>query len=489
MKINDLIEEINLNKSKIAFHIASVFADFTCEKDKEWEFFGDFCKELKKSNVYIIKDLKYETMYNKEIKNSYKKLEKILNYDVSSYACNMFTSVMDPFRNYKRENYSDLSDEMVNKIYDLYIKDLPYYWNIGLWCDKFFDFVTTHSEKEYEEMIALVKKNNEKILNYSKDNSFAYSKEKFLGKININRFSRFVKEYKLKDVNDLMCLLTEVNSFTIDISGLADKEIEQVEVNKDKYRKRIGKDSNYVLPVKKANKLKNKIEKIFNDNLFNSAFIESNLGDFFDYYGFEFSKKNINSVIDLYLRVSMNDGVNFYHDFGRGTENFSLYNERVFSQEEIYRWDVIIHEFIHCLERTYSYSFDSEGFTMVNKLVNEVLTEYIARESTKRFFDKEEYSTLEEDKRYDNVIELMDVVAKSSVFKYFVKAKLYDDNVGLLKTIGKKSMDKVNEYFYDIWNNSNISEYYLSCVKKGLKEEIKIIEKRIEKHNLKKSKI
>ena len=59
-------------------------------------------------------------------------------------------------------------------MHNLYLKHYDYYKNVGIWYDRFLDFVLKSDEKQYEDMLSLVIDLNKKIANYNQNKVAEY---------------------------------------------------------------------------------------------------------------------------------------------------------------------------------------------------------------------------------------------------------------------------------------------------------------------------
>lgn len=482
------INYIENNKAKFAYYIADTFAELLDNKHMQWELFGKFSDKIKNSNVFIIKKLNYKTEYQKDIDNIFKELNKHFSYGIESYTYSLFTAFADAFRYYKRENYREISDDELERLHNLYLKHYDYYKNVGIWYDRFLDFMLKSDEKQYEDMLSLVIDLNKKIANYNQNKVAEYNKEMFLSQFIFSKYSRFFKKYNLQSNDDLFNLLTEINSFTIDTSLLNDEELKQVEINKGKYRIRMNLKDDFNLSVRKANNVKRKIEKIYNDNVFNELFVKSNLGEFFKYFNIENNRKNIIDMVDVYLAFDDTEAANFYNDFGSGNKNFTLYKEDVFDNDSVFMNNVIAHEFVHCVERIYDMEKKENIFNNNYRIMNEVLTEFVARESVKKFLNIDHYYDSKSSEKYNNEMLLVEGIKDSEVFKYLILAKLYNDDSLLVRKIGRKNLNKVSNYFEEVWNSSDMSEKEVCFIKDGLSLFVKGIDAKYFNNNVRNSK-
>lgn len=481
----DYIEE---RKAKIAYHVAETFADLIGSEDLQWELFGDFSDAIDKSNVFIVENFNYRTVYQKRIEGLLDKLENYFGYEVDAYVYSMFTVFADPFRVYKREDYQIISDKELERLRSLYLKHLDYYQNIGVWYNRFLDFMLDGGETYYEDMLAAVMDLNNEIGNYKKNREQEYKKEMFFSMFAITRYSRFFKKYNLKDSYDMFNLLTEVDSFTIDSKLLNEDELRQVEVNKSKYRERMGLKEDFNLNVNKANRLKKKIEKIYNDNVFNELFVKSNLGEFFKNLNIDNNAFNIIDMVVVYLNLEGTEALNFYHDFGNGLQNYSLYRKEIFNYEDTALINVIIHEFVHGLERVYDRGEKKHIFNDNYRDMNEVLTEFISRESTKRFMGLTEYNDSSSDERYNIEMLLVDQIKNSEFFKYLIISKLYNDDKWLAQKIERGNLDKICSYFEKVWNSDKLDDLNIDYIKRDLCEVVKKIDENYFNNNERKYK-
>ena len=106
------------------------------------------------------------------------------------------------------------------------------------------------------------------------------------------QFDEIKKKVKVSTLEDLLFMGIEMESFFIDTSNKSDNQKKIIERNKDSFRKRMGVGKDYNLDKETYEVLKNQINQIYNFNLYRQALDNSNLKDFFSYYGYEYNGHN-----------------------------------------------------------------------------------------------------------------------------------------------------------------------------------------------------
>lgn len=292
-------------------------------------------------------------------------------------------------------------------------------------------------------------------------------------RINLKRFSRFYSKYRLKNTDDLINLIGELNSFITNPNDFNESDKKYIELNKDNYRKRMGLNPNYVLSEKQANKIIKTIEKIWKGNIFHQLFVNTNIRDFFERYNIEYDASNVAVIADIFLIFAENEALNFYVDNGGVLENYSWFRDTVFERGDEFMVNTIMHEFIHCIQ--IALNDDPNGFCYQYSDFNEYLTEYIAREAAKKFLDIQDYNENISSEKYDYGIKLISILENKEFFKDLIRAKLYNDRAKLLEKMSVRDIEKINLFFLYINNSDDIEKEKLDYIIKEFTKEIEEI--------------
>jgi len=246
----------------------------------------------------------------------------------------------------------------------------------------------------------------------------------------------------------------QINSLTsLGYSEKASREI-LFSFNKE-FVMRIGENKTCFLSRFQALGLKKKIESIYRDNLFEEVFVKGKLSDFVDYYKISYENLNISRLMYLYVDLNNSLGLCTRENFGDGNKCYCFFSNEILEYDEKDLNRVIIHEFIHSIEKD---SNLSSSFMVACKYLNEALTDYFAYKALD-YVDKplveyeRERISFSGGSMYDCMLPLIEIMKKSSIWETVIEAKLENDANILIKKIGLANFNEINMCFNDTYKS------------------------------------
>lgn len=453
------IKEIEQNKKKIALAISKAYVDCLDEKEENVNtFYSKFYEKIKDCRVFFVEVNKVQSKYDQDFSDLLNRLENIITEWLN-------VETEEENAQLPEGEYSYLSDTETGFSligYDkMYYNNVINYMSVGLDKETFVTVCVNSKGKAVEEINSLIneimKKSNHKEIKSK------VSLINSLHKCNLTskKFIKFYDKYHLKNMDDLMNLLTEVNSFVVDVNKVEKDMVPVIEKNRNNFRKRINKKEDYVLSKKDALKLKKQIEQMYEDNFFDEIFVKSNIGDFFEKYGIEYTLNNMRYIVNVYLEMDGTSGVRFSKDFGDGENQYALFNSVILDQSEYGRLDTYLHEFEHCVQPEVSVSSFKDRYSALY----EVLTDYITKYAYLHYIgkNKDEYSfdreSSEEGSSYNYALGVISRLRESSIWKDVVLAKMNNNAAQLERILGRYRLEIICQNIEAIINSGEDSIY------------------------------
>jgi len=452
--VREIVKCVEENKSYIAGVIARVFADET-GKDVD-EYYSKFCDAINSAIPYFISNKKYTSKYQKGVDALVKKINDAVGYDIKPYFFKEIKFLKNSYKFFHKIeflNENDINIEIEKKIYD---KNYNNYFSIGLTFEMFYKIRRLDGQVAIDNLNLLINKLKNKTFMYKFKRGCSVFLDFYISKSYINdNLNDLVRRYKVKDLNDLMILHSEVCSFIVKEDELDEESLRVINENKNNFRKRIGENKTCFLSRFQALGLKKKIESIYRDNLFEEVFVKGKLSDFVDYYKISYENLNISRLMYLYVDLNNSLGLCTRENFGDGNKCYCFFSNEILEYDEKDLNRVIIHEFIHSIEKD---SNLSSSFMVACKYLNEALTDYFAYKALD-YVDKplveyeRERISFSGGSMYDCMLPLIEIMKKSSIWETVIEAKLENDANILIKKIGLANFNEINMCFNDTYKS------------------------------------
>lgn len=486
---DDKLKLIELNKRKIASSIVKAYAYVLEDEEIEDLYYSYFYKSIKETRPFVAIVNEVVTKYEQDLNELYEEYNSLLKEQLDVYNEKHAVEEKESFNLLNDLLYGAFElDERTRSFDKMYISNISKYWDVGLSKKEFLNFISVASEEKIEKLNLIIDKivKKQKYRDYKE--VFSLFNEFFNCSLKNKKFIKFYDKYNLKNISDLNNLLTEVNSFLIDVDSLDEKQKEIIENNKSKYRERMNKDSSYNLNKENAIKLSNQISDIYEEHLFDETFVKSNMGDLLEKYNIEYTPANMRYLVYIYYELYGKFGMFVKKDLGDGESKYCLFNSNIFESGDYSTWDTIIHELIHSAE----FAMNSKGknnFCFKYRALNEVLTEYLTKYAYLNFFDKKvEDSNFSSESNHSGYVRALPVIAllrESCFWKELVYAKMHNDRKDLLKKIDNDYLTLICDCISGIINCSEEKfEYNFNKGMNMVKGIITIIEEKESKKKI-----
>lgn len=427
------IKEIENSKDRVAWAIAMSVCNGN--ESKARECYPRFLEDLKNTSVFFLKVSSFETRYTIERKAVIKELSKLVGYDTLPYIDKQCAMA-------KRNFFKGVSDEFIS----FYNRTAKKYGKYGVGYEAI--------EKLYHE--GRIKELDEKIANIDKYQAYRFIRESASNKNEVKeldivgkQFDEIKAKFKVSTLEDLLFMGIEMESFFIDTSNKSELQKKIIERNKDSFRKRMGVGKDYNLDKETFEALQNQINQIYNFNLYRQSLDNSNLKDFFDYYGYEYNGHNLKHTVGMLMSVLPAAAICGTHNLGDDKNKHCMYGAFILDKPTYNQNMVVTHESVHALERVCG---EGKPFWRSYCSINEAMTEYFAlraqqylkgnvMESHNNNPDGE-YSCA-----YTNMLSLVEVLEKSPYWNDFLEAKFNGKNEELIQKVGRNNMRKIRDLF------------------------------------------
>lgn len=465
--VKKIVRGIEENKSYIASVIARAFSSET-GKDEEM-YYARFSEMINSSVPYLISSKKYSCKYEKEVNLLVDKINALVGYDVNPYFFKKIKFTENPYMFFHKIEFLDENDEHIEDVMKIYDENYKNYLSIGLTFENFYKIHILDGCVTVDNLNSLINKLNRKTFMYDLKKNCSTFLDFYVSKSYVNdTFNELVRYYKVKDLNDLMILYSEVCSFLVKKDGLDEEKIKVIEENKRNFKKRIGQNKFCLFNKIRAISLKKKIEFVYNDNLFDEVFVNGDLGEFADYCKIPYENLNIIRLMYLYIDLNNSLGLCTRENFGDGNKCYCLFSNEIlnFDEKELNR--VILHEFIHCVEKN---SDSGSSFRVLSKYLNEALTEYFAYKALKYVdksfveYERETFSC-SGGSTYDCMLLLVEMIKSSPIWEFVIEAKLENDANILINKIGVRNFNEINMCFNDTYKSWMNRDNYKANINK-----------------------
>lgn len=466
------IKEITNSKENIVWAISMSIANG--DENLAKELYPIFKESIMNNTTVFFADVKnFESTYELEKKELIKKFSDFLGYDVSGYI-NGEVKIARTVYGYGFNNVDP-------KIIEMYEKNERTYLRYGITKARFVDLYLNKGKEGINELNSYVKLVKKKLaFSWFKD---FISRRKEIKKVPIMnaRFEALKDKYGIDNIDDLLTLNTEIDSFFIDESILDEKEKEIVRKNRGNFKRRLNKDDSYVLTLQEASALKKEILEVYNFHLYRQAFEKTNIRDFFKYYEYEYSADNLKHMFSALGTISNASALCNHHDYGDGKGMHCMFGAGLLEKSSAQINNVVLHEFIHSLENQ---NPNDKVFWKEYRNVNEAITEYLAKRgmkylngdvmpSRKDNKDEEAYKCA-----YDNMLPLVKTLEESPYWKDFLDAKFNGNVKKLEQKIGRLNALRIEYCFISChcldYDDTSSQQIYVDQLNRILKR----IEKR-----------
>lgn len=436
------IREIEERKDDMAKAIALGLSDGNLEKAKE--YYEIFKKTIVNDTKYFFLEVSdFQTQYMVEVNSMVDKLNAVIGKDIRPYL----------FGNIAVASGSNIAGVVkskktkIEKIYDKYENE---YKSLGIDKNDIQRVYNQGGMRKIDELNKLIKQVKSKTFMMEHKNILSSIKDSLKQKPMTKALERLNSKYHIGQIDDLLKINTEIDSFLIDTSKLSKEQRSLVEENRNSYRSRIGENEDYFINKQEAIKIKKDINTIYNYNMFKQMSNNTNIEDFFRTNDIEYNQKNVNDVISIMFTTMGATGSSTYLDTGRGGVNYCMLNSFLLDSSADKVTDVVIHETIHALEQRNKKS--KETFCGKYRNINEAMTEYFTLKAMKYFKGNVLKSTENNPKKdwqsgYNNMLPCVEVLESSGLFEYFINAKFYGEVEALENKVGIDNMKKISKCF------------------------------------------
>jgi len=474
IKYLDQIRAIDSKKADIARAIALAVAEGNDRKFNEYyDGFKDILENKTRSFFVEIKD--FSSIYKTEVKAMLEELSKFVGKNIGEYIFKEGKYVS--FKDIKIN--SNIEKSEVEKLFD---KNKSVYESLGIYESDIHRLYNDGGKEKIKGLNKLIEKFRKKTFMFDLKEQFCVIKESLQMIFISKQFDKLKAYYKLRTLDDLLVLHTEVASFLIDESKLNREQREIVEKNRNSYRKRVGVNEDFYISKKDVLKLNKEIEKIYNFNIYKQMFDNTNIKDFFELYGYEYNSKNIRGAFRFIVQQFTVTGTCTNFSFDNNDVKHCFFNYKILEDDAESQNNIILHEFIHALEILEDIDV---SFCARYRFINEAMTEYLANKASKYLnnnilSDKEnkycKYGTL-----YDSMLPLVERFSSSIIWDEFVKVKFYGNLDKFESKIGYNDLYKISMCFDEAFKlNIDDIEGQKRCVEK-LDGIIKKVEKKYKK--------
>ena len=447
-KLLHSVSDIEKSIEKIAYAVTCVFRD--AQNEESFKAFYDFYYDkLKKSKFFFLENRLYYNRYEKELHGLLKQLSDIIGYDVSEYILNKENSNMTV--NVLKNRNAERPEELV----EMYKKDKNKYNSFSINFSTLLDVYLAGGQAKIDELNSLIQLINKKISFYTLKSYLSSVKESFSVSKIIKDIDKLCAKYKIDNFRDLLSFNTEIDSFFVKKNELNDKQSIIIENNKNSFRKRIGEKDNFELPKKSALKLKEKINKLYNSNMYEEVIKNTNIEEFLEINDIKLNDFKVEDIMFYYMHllecrafateISVNDK----------KIDVCMIQPCLLDEESIGQNTTILHESIHFLQSRVPKG--NGALSIYCKYMTEAMTEYFALEARKHL--KGDILTFHNNENkykgsvYDCMLPLVEVLTKCDKWKDFISAYICNDTYFLVKRIGDSSLNKIKECFDVVFEN------------------------------------
>ena len=472
------VQNIRNNLDKIAYAVTSVLKK---EIDVDFKtFFDSYYEKLKDCKFFIFKDRVYYDKYEEELDELFTSLKNIVGYDIKKYYFNRNNIKIFP-NIHKRNKKISYNKEIIalyekeKNIYNAFSIDL------AVLC-KVYDEGGMAKVSEIKE---LINKINKKTNFYRWKTFWSSIKEGF----DINKISGEIeglcKKYKINSINDLLSFNTEIDSFFVDVENMNDKQKMIIESNKKKFRSRIDAKNEYDLPECEAKKLKKKIEKIFDSNVYDQMITYSNLSEMLEINNIKLNDVKLKEIVYYYIHLTLCNACAITIKVNGEEADACFFKDSLLKSSELEQNSTLLHECIHLLQaRKYK---GYEALSVYCKNMTEAITEYFAIKATGELRDsiftccdfdsKSEYVG----SAYCCMLPLVEELLNSDISKDIIDSYIYNGTNYLVDKIGGANVDKIRCCFDNVFERRSSVD-----IEAIVKYNVKVLRKVIT--NIKKSK-
>ena len=488
-ELDKFMSDIDSKKKEIARAISLAWSSGNKSQAlKEYPYIYDIIKNCKH---YIFKTNSLNNSYVKSIDCLLDEIDKkIEKFSVKNnfYKKEQIRFSGNPFEG----DTFEMNKNIVNKLQRKYLASRNMFLRLGISFQTFIDIVGIKGEQEALELVKLVKLLDRKNKFYDLKSYLFSQKDKVFFKINMKNAINIIDEYKIKSIDDLFELHTLISSFFVEVRLLNDEEKDIIEENKQKLKDLISDEKLWKSKMRLLS-LKAKVEKIFNDEMLNNVINNSNCKDFFDRYDISFSSENLLILLKDYHYVYQVDGFKAVREYDKKDNDMIYLNNRILGAESKYVNEVILHEYIHCLEDKVK-DKTVKPFCIKCKYVNEALTEFLSLEAVKylncNIIEKED-SKISNGKYksvYACLLPMVRVLKNSSLWNDFLYCKKANDYSLLEERIGSYAME-ISRLFDTCYFKNNIVFFYYNLPEENELEQlvniVNIIENKYPRYNKK----
>lgn len=455
------VDAINSRKNQIAFAIAEVIVN---NSNYDFKTIFKYVKERVDSANVIIPNMDYfESTYEKKLNGMISEVNELVFYDVSLYLNNEVKAV----------NTLNIKTKDNEKIINKYNKNIKLYEKIGLTLDKYMDLYSFYGDAGMKMVDSKIKKLIRTSFLFEFKRDFSNFKDVMKYKKAINSLDKVFVDYNIKSIDDFINFRNEVLSFTLDEKKYFGEEKEFILENRENFKKRCNREISSI----EAKKMVKKLDEVFNFEAFKTIFSDDCWKSVIERIGV--NSKNICSITSSYASImSASAMCSKYLDKNNEPVVYCIFPQRIFSLSPNTLNDIIIHEFVHSVDK-YNINYN-ESFAKKYSQINEAITEYFSVEACKYLKEdlmkKDDCEVKKSKCVYDSMLSLVDILKKSKMWDDILRAKLYDDAVSLEKKYGVSTMSNIKSCF--IGNllaeqdlNDSKLEKLLNDIDKNLKNE------------------
>lgn len=474
IKYEGQIKQINDSKEDIARAIALAVYDGDEKKAEKAEAY--FRHVLVNETSAFIYDC--DGLYNEyflKVKDIINEISDKVGRDIYYEATNILIN------NKKQAVISTIDDDLPKgEAYSIYKQYEKYYSDLGLRYRDIYNLYNDGGIDKVNELNSLIKKYNDKTFMFNFRLEFSMVKELHLLKSLNKKFDNMKKKYNIDTMDDLLTLNNEVSAFLVDESKLDKDSKEIVLENRNNYRKRMNLKDDCMLSQENAKNIIKDIEKIYNFNLYRQMFENTNIKDFIDMNKIEYTESNLNKLFGILFHLKTS-GLCHQNNFGKGNKSYCFYRSDILEDYTKFQDDVIVHEFVHALEKRIGKN--RRFFRAKYNNINEAITEYISKKAIDNLEKSVLVPTSEKNLTYSNkytiyegMLPLVEVLKKSKFWDDFLKAKFLSDVKGLERRVGPINMKLISSYFDRARHTAGDPQKSLEIAKK-LESSIKRLEK------------
>jgi hypothetical protein len=373
--LDKVIDEIDLNLEEISWAISMAFADG--DEEKANSYYPNFYSSIKESQFFIVKRTHTTNKYFLGVKSMLSELSDYTGYDVNNmfYGGTSFSALYLPERELVDKN-KEIPKKDEYRLRLAYFSSMRTFKRIGMPYSTFIDLYKDRGLDYIIKLSEMIKRLEMKTTFYRFKENVSRASDFYDFKSVIKISSKLIEDYNVRSVDDLKKLYTEVSSYFVDYESLTENEKKIIDDNRNSFLTRVYDKSIVDNPVE-LKQLRNRIERIYDNLIMRDCLQQSNIGDFFERYNVKFNGVNFKSIMKNYCYVYDVIG------FCKLAKFNGMYIPRVFFNDCILSYsaddqdEIIIHEFIHCLEKFISYK-NVASFNEKCYYLNEALTQYLA---------------------------------------------------------------------------------------------------------------